>query len=161
MAHSWYSDFIIESCNRVKGAQSRKAFSILKLLNFGHVSFSTGGSHGKESACNTRDPGSIPWSGRSPGEGNDNPLQYSFLENSMDRGAWWATVHGVAQSWTLSFHFPLALCSFWRNEAASCCQLRMYLQPKIILLSSSFKKDIKLKKKKDMRVTQNSIITAQ
>ena len=41
MAHSWYSDFIIESCNRVKGAQSRKAFSILKLLNFGHVSFST------------------------------------------------------------------------------------------------------------------------
>ena len=42
----------------------------------------------------TRDAGSIPVSGRSPGEGNGNPLQYSWLENSMDRGAWWAAVHG-------------------------------------------------------------------
>ena len=46
-----------------------------------------GGSDGKESACNAGDPGSIPGSGRSPGEENDNPLQYSHLENSMDRGA--------------------------------------------------------------------------
>ena len=45
----------------------------------------------------TRDLGLIPGSGRSPGEGNGNPLQYSCLENSMDRGAWWATVHGVAE----------------------------------------------------------------
>ena len=44
--------------------------------------------------------GSIPGSGRSPGEDHGNPLQYSCLENSMDRGAWWPTVHGVAQSWT-------------------------------------------------------------
>ena len=44
------------------------------------------------------DLGSIPGSGRSPGEGNDNPLQYSCLENYMDRGAWWATVHGVTES---------------------------------------------------------------
>ena len=49
-----------------------------------------GGSDGKESACNARDPGSIPGWGISPGEGNDNPLQYSCLENPMDRGAWWA-----------------------------------------------------------------------
>jgi len=42
----------------------------------------------------------IPGPGRSPGEGHSNPLQYSFLENSMDRGAWWATVHGVAKSQT-------------------------------------------------------------
>ena len=49
----------------------------------------------KESACNAGDPGSIPGSGRSPGEGNGNPLQYSCLENPMDRGAWQATVHGV------------------------------------------------------------------
>ena len=45
-------------------------------------------------------PCSIPGLGRSPGEGNGNPLQYSCLENPMDRGAWWATVHGVAKSWT-------------------------------------------------------------
>jgi len=44
--------------------------------------------------------GSIPGSGRSPGEGNGNPFQYSYLENPMDRGAWWATVHGVKKSWT-------------------------------------------------------------
>ena len=51
----------------------------------------------KESACNAGDPGSIPGSGRSPGEGNGNLLQYSCLENPMDRGAWQATVHGVAR----------------------------------------------------------------
>ena len=52
------------------------------------------GSDGKESICNGGDPGSIPGSGRSPGEGNDNPLQYCCLENSMDREAWRATAHG-------------------------------------------------------------------
>ena len=59
------------------------------------------GLAGKESTCNaedTGDSGSVPGSGRSPGEENGNPLQYSCLENSMDRGAWWATVHGVAKS---------------------------------------------------------------
>ena len=55
-------------------------------------------SDGKASACNAGGPASIPGSGRSPGEGNGNPLQYSCLENSMDGGAWWATVHGVAKS---------------------------------------------------------------
>ena len=53
-----------------------------------------GGSDGKESACNAGDLGSIPGLGTSPGEGNGNPLQYSCLENPMDGGAWWATVHG-------------------------------------------------------------------
>ena len=57
-----------------------------------------GGSDGKEPACNTVDPGSISGSGRSPGEMNGNPLQYSYLENYMDRGDWQATVHGVAKS---------------------------------------------------------------
>ena len=57
-------------------------------------------SSGKESACDAGDQGSIPGSGRSSGEGNGNPLQYSCLENSMDREAWWATVCGVAKSWT-------------------------------------------------------------
>ena len=52
----------------------------------------------KESACNAGDLGSIPGSGRSPGEGNSNPLQHSCLENPMDGVAYWATVHGVAES---------------------------------------------------------------
>ena len=59
-------------------------------------------------AGDTRDVGLSPVLGRSPEEGNGNPLQYSYLENPMDRGAWWATVHGVAKSWTqlkrLSMH---------------------------------------------------------
>ena len=59
-----------------------------------------GGSEVKASAWNAGEPGSIPGLGRSPGEGNGNPLQYSSLENSMDGGAWWATVHGVTKSQT-------------------------------------------------------------
>ena len=59
-----------------------------------------GGSDSKESVCNAGDLGSIPESGRSSEEGNDNLLQYSCLENPMDRGTWWATVHGVAKSST-------------------------------------------------------------
>ena len=54
----------------------------------------------KNSPANARDAGSIPGSGRSPGEGNGNPHQYSCLGNSMDRGAWWATIHGVAKNQT-------------------------------------------------------------
>ena len=56
-----------------------------------------------ESACSVGDLGSFPGSGRSPGEGDGNPFQYSCLENSMDRGAWWTTVHGVTKSQTLNF----------------------------------------------------------
>ena len=72
-----------------------------------------GGSDGKESACNAGDPSLIPGQGISPGEGNGKPVQYSCLENSMDRGAWWAIVHGIAESdtserLTLS-HFPISL----------------------------------------------------
>ena len=57
-----------------------------------------GGSDGKESTCNAEDPGVILGSGRSPGEGHGNPLQYSCLENSMDRGTWQATIHGVTKT---------------------------------------------------------------
>ena len=56
-----------------------------------------GGSDGKESACNAGDLGLTSGSGRSPGEGNGNPLKYSCLENPIDSGAWWATFHGVAK----------------------------------------------------------------
>ena len=59
-----------------------------------------GSSDGKASAYNVGDLGSIPGLGRSPGDGNGNPLQYSCLENPMDRGAWWAIVHGVTKSRT-------------------------------------------------------------
>ena len=59
-----------------------------------------GGSDGKESACNAGDPGSVLGSGQSPGEGNGTPLQYSCLENSVDREAWQATVHGIVKSQT-------------------------------------------------------------
>ena len=70
----------------LKGTQSIKSFP--------------DSSVGKESACNAGNPGTIPGSGRSTGEGIGYPLQYSCLENPMDRGAWRATVHGVAQSQT-------------------------------------------------------------
>ena len=63
------------------------------------MSFS-GGSDSKESACNARDLGSISGLGRSPGEGHGNPLQYSWLENTMDRGAWQATVRWIAKNRT-------------------------------------------------------------
>ena len=59
-----------------------------------------GGLDGKESAYNVGDLGSIPGLGRSPGGGNGNTLQYSSLENPMDRGAWRSIVHGVTKSWT-------------------------------------------------------------
>ena len=60
-------------------------------MGFPHISVS------KESACSAGDPGSVPGSGRSPGKGNGNPLQYSFLGNLMNRGIWWAVVHGVTK----------------------------------------------------------------
>ena len=66
---------------------------VMTLLGF------PGGSEVKASACDAGDLGLIPGLGRSPGEGNGNPLQYSCLENPMERGTWWATVHGVAKSW--------------------------------------------------------------
>ena len=68
-------------------------------INHTYVGY-LGGSDGKVSAYNVGDLGSIPGLGRSPGEGNGNPLQYSCLENPMDGRAWWAKVHGVAKSGT-------------------------------------------------------------
>ena len=99
-------------------------------LSFTHVlSLLPGGSDGKESACNVGDLGLIPGSGRSSGEGNGNPFQYSCLENPMDGGAWWATVHGVSKSRTRlsDFTFTTSL-TFLHNTA-----LKLFC-----LLSSSF-----------------------
>ena len=72
-----------------------------------------GGSDGEESTCNAGDLGSISGSGRSPGKENRYPLQYSCLENSMDRGAWWATVHEVAKSRTQLSNLAWTLVLFW------------------------------------------------
>ena len=77
-----------------------------------------------------RDIGSIPGSGRSPGEGHGNPLWYSYLENPMDRGAWWATVHGVTQSWTqlkrLSMHMFFFCQKNYMPLSISYCTYKMY-----------------------------------
>jgi len=93
-----------------------------------------GGSKGKGYACNAEDLGSIPGSGRSPGEGNGYPLQCSCLENSLDRRAWWATVHGVENSQTrLTLHFnnllkllsnPLGCFCLHRKEVTSLTYLK-------------------------------------
>ena len=87
------------------------------------------GSDGKASAYNAGDPDSIPSSGRSPGEGNGNPLQYSCLENPMDEGAWWATVHGVANSWTRlnDFTFTFILLQF--SSVQSLSRVRLFVTP--------------------------------
>ena len=78
-----------------------------------------GGAEVKASACNVGDLGSTPGSGRFPGEGNGNPLQYSCLENPMDRGAWWATVHG-SQSRTRLSDFTFTFFS-WNINTVICC----------------------------------------
>ena len=91
-----------------------------------------GGSDGKESACNAGDLGPTPALGRSPGEGNSYPLHYSGLENAMDRGAWWATVHGVAKGQTQlsDFHFHVNVninmkLDFWVCRAQKVNSMRV------------------------------------
>ena len=92
----------------VEGRTCREGMLSFPLLPFSFIFYGVhggpaglpGGSDGKQSASNAGDLGSIPRSGRSPGEGNGSPLQCSCLENPMDRGAWRATVHGVTRSQT-------------------------------------------------------------
>ena len=79
-----------------------------------------GGSDGKASAYKAGDPGSIPELGRSPGEGNDNPLQYSCLENPMDWSLPGSSVHGVAKSWTQLSDFTLLQESYKRIQFSAC-----------------------------------------
>ena len=90
---------------------------------------SPGVSDGKESACNVGDPGSIPGLERSPRGGNGHPLQYSCLENPVDREAWWATVHGVTNSRTrlkqLSTHTTLKTLLF---RIYSLCEYNIYFE---------------------------------
>ena len=84
--------------------------------NLGKVKYFPGGSDSKASACYVGDPGSIAGWGRSHGEGNGNPLQYSCLENSMDGRAWEATVYGAAKSRTRLSYFTLSLSQKYSND---------------------------------------------
>ena len=82
-----------------------------------------GDSDGKECACNAGDSGSLPGWVRSPGEGNGSPLQYSCLGNPMDRGAWWATVHGVGEESDMTERLStqaMLLCAFYLPSALLC-----------------------------------------
>ena len=81
----------------------------------------SGGSHGKASAYNAGDPGSIPGLGRPSGGGNGNPLQYSYLKNPMNGGAWWATVHGAAKSRTRLSDLTCTFILCIREVRISCC----------------------------------------
>ena len=92
-------------------------FTVLRVFQFVNIVCISnclgfpGGSEVKASACNVGYLGLIPGSGRSPGEGNDNPLQYSCLENPMDGGAWWATVHGITKNQTRLSDFTFTFLS--------------------------------------------------
>ena len=83
------------------------------VIHFWATVIDPGGSDCKESACSAGDPDSIPRPGRSPGEGNGDPLQYSWLdENFMDRGAWQTTVHGVTKSQAWLSVYDIDICAF-------------------------------------------------
>ena len=91
--------FLVENeCFPCKTENKAKMCSLTSPVQ--HMCVAPGGSISKETACNAGDPSSIPGLGRSPGEGNGNPLQDSCLKNPMDRGAWRATVQEVTKSWT-------------------------------------------------------------
>ena len=92
---AWYRRHRVDSwVGKIPWRKRRDRLPISVFLGFPGV------SDGKESTCNAGDLGLIPGLGRCPGEGNSYPLQYSCLENSIDRGAWQATDHGVTKSWT-------------------------------------------------------------
>ena len=115
VGHHW-RDLAAAAAGHHHGGRDRVEGKVIKIGTFVEVSgwdvwcftFLYGGSDGKASAYNAGDLGLIPGSERSPGEGNGNPLQYSCLENPMDRGAWWATVHGVAKSQTRLSNFTFS-----------------------------------------------------
>ena len=97
-----------------------------------------GGSEGKASNCNAGDLGSIPGSGRPPGEGNGNPLQYSCLENPIDRDAWWATVHGIAKSRTQLSDFTFSISFLSIHKSIKYTYLCMYKHLCIVFLNFTF-----------------------
>ena len=127
--------FLVTKCYALSGGEKKKKncieFKVLVIKSpwifllwypVLHMVGFPGGSDSKESACNTGDLGSVPRQGWSLGEENDYPLQYSCLENSMDRGARQAPVHGVTKSWTWlrDFHFHTVfhyICDAWHTAS--------------------------------------------
>ena len=99
-----------------------------------------GGSEGKESACSAGDPGSVPESGKSPGEENGNPLQYSCLEISMDRGAGPITVHGVSKSQTRLSHWHThpGVCVFEVTSVDCVCVVEILSNEMLLHIPSQF-----------------------
>ena len=105
LVQSWVASRVMQNMDRVlqnKGHMTSTEIANVIMLKFNNILFGIQKNFkipgDSESAYNAGDPGLIPGSGRSPGEGNGNPLQYSCLENSTERGAWGAIVHRVAKS---------------------------------------------------------------
>ena len=105
LVQSWVASRVMQNMDRVlqnKGHMTSTEIANVIMLKFNNILFGIQKNFkipgDSESAYNAGDPGLIPRSGRSPGEGNGNPLQYSCLENSRERGAWGAIVHRVAKS---------------------------------------------------------------
>ena len=88
-------------------------------------------SDGKESAGNAGEWNSFPGSGRSPRGGNGNPLQYSYLENPMNRGAWWATDHGIAKSWTGLSNSHTHTCTYTHTYTCTHTHTHVYINPSL------------------------------
>ena len=111
--HSDCSEPVGKHPTTIKNSMAGTELGLLCANQFYHLpTMGPGASDGKVSACNVGDLGSIPGLGRSPGEGNGNPLQYFCLENPMDGGAWRAAVHGISKSQTrlsdfTSLHFTM------------------------------------------------------
>ena len=134
IGYAWYNSrkhrYSICDCYTWKGVHWR---SLVWHIFSSFLDAFPGGSEAKASACNAGDQGSIPGSGRSPGEGNGNPLQYSCLENPMDGGAWWATIHRVAKSRTQLSYFMTSWCPHWGKQP-KCTPNRLVLILKFISL---------------------------
>ena len=113
----------------------------------------------KKSSANVQDVGSIPGSVRSFAGGSGNPLQHSCQDNPRDRGAWWATVHGVAKSWTqLSMHTHFSKVSWWQGRLC-ICEHRKHTG-KFLYLKINFAVNLNYSKEKSIKKIRSSACTA-
>ena len=115
-----------------------------------------GGSHGKESACNVGDPSSIPGLGKSCGEGNGNQLQYSCLENFMDREAWRVIVHGITVSWTWLRDFQFTIRLPLRYSCPTLLPLSVYMSVSTCICMCIFVSSPMPSKEAELRVKEGT-----